>query len=49
MAHGLQIRASGGFKESLGIFNVLENRAANQENSIFDQLSAKEHSAGAGM
>jgi len=41
LAETMYAESAGGFEESLGIFNVLENRAANQGNSIFDQLSAK--------
>ncbi|WP_448607152.1 RHS repeat-associated core domain-containing protein [Paenimyroides ceti] len=39
-AETLYAESSGGFEESLGIVNVLENRAANEGNSVRDQLSA---------
>lgn len=40
-AESLYAESSGGFGESLGIVNVLENRAANQGNTVMDQLSDK--------
>src|SRR5690554_6428983 len=39
-AESLYAESSGGFGESLGIVNVLENRAANEGTSVSDQLSA---------
>src|SRR5690625_7583658 len=39
-AETLYAESSGGFEESLGIVNVLENRAANEGTSVRDQLSA---------
>jgi hypothetical protein len=41
LAETVYVESSGGYPESLGIVNVLENRAANQGNSLMDQLSDK--------
>ena len=41
LAETVYAESSGGFAESLGIVNVLENRASNQGNNIVDQLSDK--------
>jgi hypothetical protein len=40
LAETLYAESSGSFGETLGIVNVLENRANNQGNSFMDQLSA---------
>jgi RHS repeat-associated protein len=39
-AETLYAESSGGFGESLGIVNVLENRASNEGTAVLDQLSA---------
>jgi len=39
-AETLYAESSGGYMESLGIVNVLENRASNEGTTILDQLSA---------
>lgn len=39
LAQTLYAESTGGFLETWGIFNVLENRASNQGNNLMDQLS----------
>ena len=41
MSSVLYAESSGGFKETLGIFNVLENRATQDGNSVLDQFTDK--------
>ncbi len=40
IAATIYVESSGEYEESLGILNVLENRAFNQGNTLTDQLSA---------
>jgi hypothetical protein len=41
IAKALYRESSGGYSETFGIFNVLENRAANEGNDVIDQVTDK--------